>query len=56
MMARQGPVQRLWHLVDTLAADTPARPWHDLVAPFLFSIALVSIALLLSLLQMLFDA
>jgi hypothetical protein len=44
------------HLVDTLVAEPPAKPWHDLLAPLLVSTALVGIALLLSLVQMLFDA
>jgi hypothetical protein len=55
MMHRQGRMHRMRQLVDTLVAEPPDKPWHDLLAPFLVSIALVAAALLLSAVQMLFD-
>jgi hypothetical protein len=42
--------------VDTLVTDPPGTPWHDLVAPLLVSTALLGIALLLSVVQVLLDA
>jgi hypothetical protein len=48
-------MQLIRRLVDTLVAE-PGQPWHALVGPFLVSTALVGIALLLNVVQMLFVA
>jgi hypothetical protein len=48
--------QTFGQLVETLAAEPPARSWYLWVTPIVVSTGLVALALLFSLVQVLLDA
>ncbi len=56
VMRSKGRMQRMRHIVDALVAEPPGNPWYELLTPLLVATALVAIALLLTLIQMLLDA
>ena len=56
---RHVPISRrrfVERVVDTLAAEPPTKAWHLWALPLLLSIALVGMALLLSVIQALLEA